>query len=614
MKHFVKQLLVMVRPYRVRLALGVVMGVIAGFMEPVAIAVFTGVFQLIFATGSAPLREKLQKELPQFVEQHIPPGLWDWLDSVQHTLATNVSTQPAAVIGLVALIPAVVFLRGLFTYLNIYFLQWAAIRAVTDLRVRLFDHLMNLSASFFSRMNSGELMSRVMSDTGALQAIISNATATLVKDPATLVGLVIYLLWKEPKLTAISLVVMPLCVVPIVIYGRKVRRSARSQQSETAGLSGVMAEAFTGNRIIKAYNLENIVVEQFRAASRKLVGFYMRIVRGMETPGPLMETFGAMGLALVFLYLAFQGKDQRTNSADFLGVLFAIFSMYRPIKQLARLQNTFLQAQAASERVFDLLATKSSIPEPVNPKPLKAAGADVQFENIEFAYGEQAILQNINLTVKAGQLVALVGATGSGKTSLTNLLLRFYDPQQGTVQIGGTDIREVSAKELRNQIAVVTQDTILFNDTIRRNIELGRPGASEADIVSAAKHAHAYDFIQEKPGGLDFVVGEKGGSLSGGQKQRIAIARAVVRNAPILILDEATSALDTEVERAVQAALEELMEGRTTFCIAHRLSTIQRADVIVVLDQGRIVESGRHEELVRRGGVYQKLYDLQFQV
>jgi subfamily B ATP-binding cassette protein MsbA len=288
--------------------------------------------------------------------------------------------------------------------------------------------------------------------------------------------------------------------------------------------------------------------------------------------------------------------------------------MYRPIKQLARLQNTLLQAQAASERVFELLGTRSSISEPANPKPLQAAGADVQFENIEFGYGETPVLQNINLTVKAGQLVALVGATGSGKTSLTSLLLRFYDPQRGAVRIGGMDIREVSARDLRDQIAVVTQDTILFNDTIRRNIELGRPGASEADIVSAAKHAHALDFIQEKPGGLDFVVGEKGSSLSGGQKQRIAIARAVVRNAPILILDEATSALDTEVERAVQAALEELMEARTTICIAHRLSTIQKADLIVVMDQGRIVETGTHEELVKRGGVYQKLYDLQFQV
>ncbi len=607
---FVKQLSALVKPYRVRLALGVLMGIVAGLMEPLAVVAAATIFQLIFSPESSPLRAQL-KSLPTYVQAWIPQSVWDWVEVVQHALAFDAKAHPGAIVVLVAIIPTVVLLRGVFGYLNIYFLQWAAIRAVTDLRIRLFDHLMNLSAGFFNRTNTGELMSRILNDTAALQNTISNATATIVKDPATLIGMVAVLLWKQPKLTAISMVVMPLCVIPIVIYGRKARRSASNLQTQFAELSGVMMESFTGNRIIRAYNLESIVVEQFRVVSRKLVGYTMRIVRAMETPGPLMETFGAVGVALVFLYLAFLGKE-KPSYADFLIFLLAMFSMYRPIKQLARLQNTFQQAQAASERVFELLATKSTIAEPAHPKPLTASGADVKFENLEFAYGEKAVLHGLTLTVKAGQLVALVGASGSGKTTLTNLLLRFYDPQKGAVHIGNVDIREVSTRDLRSQIAVVTQETILFNDTVRNNIAFGRPGASEADIITAAKHAHAYDFIMEKPGGLDFVVGEKGASLSGGQKQRLAIARAVVRNAPILILDEATSALDTESERAVQVALEELMQGRTTLCIAHRLSTIQRADVIVVLDQGRIVETGRHEELVQRGGIYQKLYDLQF--
>ncbi|HEU0037694.1 MAG TPA: ABC transporter ATP-binding protein [Verrucomicrobiae bacterium] len=611
MIQFVKQLVALVKPYRVRLILGILMGILAGFMEPLAIAVFTGVFHLIFSPGSSSVQELL-KGLPHFVRDNIPPGVLEWLGSVQLALATDVKAHPASVVALVALIPAVVFLRGLFSYLNIYFLQWAAIRAVTDLRVRLFEHLMNLSASFFARANTGELMSRIMNDTGVLLNIISNATATLVKDPATLVGLAMYLLWKEPRLTAISMLVMPLCVVPVLIYGRKARRSASQMQTEFAELSGVMSESFTGNRVIKAYNLENMVVEQFRAASRKLVGFYMRILRAMETPGPLMETFGAVGLALVFLYLAFQGKG-RTSYADFLGLLLAIFSMYRPLKNLARMQNTLLQAQAASARVFELLATENSVSEPLNPKPLNATGADVCFEHLEFAYGEKTILQDVNLRVKAGQLFALVGASGSGKTTLTNLLLRFYDPQRGAVRIGETDIREVATRDLRNQIAVVTQTTILFNDTVRNNIALGRLGATEEEILSAARHAHAHDFILEKPQGYDAVVGEKGVNLSGGQQQRLAIARAILKNAPILVLDEATSALDTESERAVQAALEELMQGRTTLCIAHRLSTIQKADLIVVLDQGRIVETGTHAELMQRQGVYRKLYELQFE-
>jgi subfamily B ATP-binding cassette protein MsbA len=277
------------------------------------------------------------------------------------------------------------------------------------------------------------------------------------------------------------------------------------------------------------------------------------------------------------------------------------------------LHNQFVQARAASDRVFELLATKNSVPEPARPKPLQAANADIEFENVDFAYGEKPVLRDIRLTVKAGQLVALVGASGSGKTTLANLLLRFYDPTRGAVRIGGVDLREVATPDLRNQIAVVTQETILFNDTVRRNIELGRPGARNEEIIEAARHAYAYEFITQKPEGFDTVIGERGVALSGGQRQRLAIARAVLKNAPILVLDEATSALDTESERAVQAALDELMKGRTTICIAHRLSTILHADVIVVLDQGRIVETGRHAELIQRGGVYQRLYELQFQ-
>jgi ABC-type multidrug transport system fused ATPase/permease subunit len=282
------------------------------------------------------------------------------------------------------------------------------------------------------------------------------------------------------------------------------------------------------------------------------------------------------------------------------------------VKSLTRMHNQLHQARAASERVFELLALKNSVPEPVAPKMLHADQADIVFENVDFNFGDKAILRNINLTVKAGQMVALVGASGSGKTTMANLLLRFYDPLRGAIKIGGADLRDVRTADIRNQIAVVAQETVLFNDTIRRNIELGRLGAREEDIVAAANFAKATDFIAQKPNGFDSIIGEKGVSLSGGQRQRLAIARAVLKNAPILILDEATSALDTEIERQVQNELDALMNGRTTFCIAHRLSTILHADLIVVLDQGRIVEQGRHDELVKHGGIYQKLYELQF--
>jgi len=610
MIQFIKHLATFIKPYRARLGLGVFLGILAGLLEPLAIVVFTGVFHLIFSPEKVSVPRMLAN-LPDFAQRLVPQMFLDWLTTAQQALVSEVKTSSGAVIILVSIVPIFVFLRGFLGYLNSYCLQWVSIRAITDLRVRLFGHLMNLSSGFFSRTNTGELMSRTMSDTATLQNIISKATETIVKDPATLIGLVALLLWKEPKLTAISLVVMPLCVIPVVVYGRKARRSARGMQTQFAELSSVMAEAFSGNRIIKAYNLEQTVIEQFRAASARVVGLYMRIVRANETPGPLLETFGAVGIALVFLYLALQ--NNRTDYADFLTMLLAMFSMYRPIKQLARLQNNLLQAQAASERVFELLQTQSSIAEPANPKPLKAAGADVTFEQVEFAYGEKTVIKDVSLTVKAGQLVALVGASGSGKTTLTNLLLRFYDPQRGVVRIGGLDIREVSTRDLRSQIAVVTQETILFDDTIGNNIAFGRPGATEAEIMAAARHAHAHEFILEKPGGYQAAIGEKGVNLSGGQRQRLAIARAVIKNAPILILDEATNALDAKIEREVQAVLDELMKGRTTLCIAHRLSTILHADVIVVMDQGRIVETGTHQELVKLGGVYQKLYDLQFQ-
>jgi len=338
----------------------------------------------------------------------------------------------------------------------------------------------------------------------------------------------------------------------------------------------------------------------------------MRVIRANEIPSQLMELFGATGIALVFFYVQSLPAGQRPQASDFFTFILAVVMIYPPIKAFTRLHNQLHQARAASERVFELLAATNSVPEPAAPKMLHADQADIVFENLDFNYAEKPVLRNINLTVKAGQLIALVGASGAGKTTLVNLLLRFYDPGRGSVTIGGVDLREVRTCDLRNQIAVVAQENILFNDTIRRNIELGRLGAKEAEIVGAARHAYAYDFIMEKPQGFDTIIGEKGVTLSGGQRQRLAIARAVLRNTPILILDEALSALDSESERIVQTALDELMKGRTTLCIAHRLSTILHADMIVVLDQGRIVETGKHAELIQRGGVYQKLYELQF--
>ena len=604
MTDFLRKLWELARPYRARLFLGVLTGVLSGLIAPLLIATAMFVYAAVFPSanedpGSLPL-----KHLPEFVQ--------NWFYNAREGLNQGLQTHPGAVWALIALIPMISLLRGITGYLNVYFLQWTGSHAVADLRTKLFAHLLDLSAGFYTENATGKLVSRVMNDTQALQTILTNVTSVIVRDPISLIGVLGFLFLQQPKLTLLSLVVLPACIIPIAVYSRKIRRSSRDSQTQMAELVQTMTEGFTGHRVIKAYNLEKIVAEKFRETAHRSVNLLMRITRATEMPSVLIEFFGACGLALMLAYLV-RPSGGRPLPTDFLQLIISLVYIYQPLKNLTRLQNQIVQARAATERVFEMLATKNSVPEPAQPKELHAANADLEFQKLDFNYGDKAVLCNINLTVKSGQLLALVGASGSGKTTLANLLLRLYDPTRGAIKIGGVDLREVSPRDLRNQIAVVAQENILFNDTIRRNIELGRPGANSDEIVAAARHAYAYEFIMQKPEGFDAVVGEKGVMLSGGQRQRLAIARAVLKNAPILVLDEALSALDSESEHIVQNALDELMKGRTTICIAHRLSTILHADVIVVLDQGRIVETGTHAELLQRNGVYRRLYDLQFQ-
>jgi len=604
---FLRRLWTYVHPYKVRLMLGLASGILLAATNAILYLLVKMGVDLIFAArqgGSVQLSfaDKLEK---------IPSALRPLMKWLAGHMPTHLEASQGLVLIVILSIPVIMFFRSLFNYLNIYMVNWASTRAIADLRTDVFEHLQSLPLSFLATANTGDLISRVTSDTQSVRSIIGTSLATFISDPITIIFLAALLIVQQPTLTLISIIVLPVCIIPISIYARKVRQSARAMQTHAAELSKLMHESFTGNRIIKAYNLENKVLTDFRAVTRKFVSQVMRIVRANEIPGNVTEFLGGVGVTLILLYIVLTHKD--ISAGDFSGFLFAMFSIYKPIKNLTRLHNQLHQAQAASQRVFELLDTKSTMAEPASPKPLHATKADIQFENINFSYGEKPVLRSLNLTVKAGQLVALVGSSGSGKTTLANLLPRFYDPQTGAVLIGDTDIRQVTTKELRNQIAIVTQETILFHDTIRGNIAVGHPGATDQEIEAAARSANAHQFILEKPDGYDAIVGEKGVALSGGQRQRISIARAILKDAPILILDEATNALDTESERVVQEELEKLMAGRTTICIAHRLSTIQKADRIVVMNEGHIVETGTHAELIQRNGVYKRLYDLQFQ-
>jgi subfamily B ATP-binding cassette protein MsbA len=605
---FLRRLWTFARPYRPRLILGMVCGIVYALANGALVVVVKFVVNAVFPGSGDTSPESHLQRAPMFLRPI--------LESAAHWLPSAKSFSSNSGMALIiCTVPVVMLVRGVFAYLNVYLMNRSAVGTVADLRARLFDHLQNLSLDFFSSARTGELISRIINDTQALNNIISNALASIVKDPISILTLVLVLVLQEPKLTLISLIVLPLCLAPVIIYGRKVRSSGRATQAHAAELASLMHESFTANRIIKAYNLEPTVLAQFRQCTKKYVSQMMRALRANEIPSQSTEFLASLAVALVFIYVVFVANksSKQMTPGDLLAFIGSVFLMYQPIKSLVRLHNQLEQARAASLRIFDLLELRSKVADPPHAVPLVAAGADIRFESLDFDYGEKPVLRGINFTVKAGQLVALVGGSGSGKTTLTNLLLRFYDPQGGTVRIGPTDIRQVAIKDLRNHIALVSQEPILFNDTIRANIALGSPGATDAQIEAAAKCAHAHEFISQKDEGYLTVVGEKGAALSGGQRQRIAIARAILKDAPILILDEATNALDAESERAVQAGLEELMQGRTTICIAHRLSTVQNADLIVVLDQGRIVESGTHVELLERRGLYSRLYELQFE-
>ncbi|HUK33173.1 MAG TPA: ABC transporter ATP-binding protein [Vicinamibacterales bacterium] len=505
-------------------------------------------------------------------------------------------------------------IKGVGSYVSSYLMTGVGQRVVMDIRNALYRHILGQSAGFFAQRTTGQLMSRIGNDVAQVQQAVSETIGDLARESLTAVALAGYLFYRDARLALSCFIVAPLIVYPLVLLGWRVRRTTRRSQEALEHLSHLSVEAFTGHRIVKAFGTEAHEGEKFQRAAFGLYRTNMKVTAALSSLPPLMELIGGVGMAIALVYGARQVSTHQMTSGAFFSFMAALLLMYGPAKKLSRVNANLQQTIAASERIFDMLDTHTEVKEHPGAPALAPFQSSIEFRDVSFGYdvGSPRILKDVSLNIGAGQMIAIVGRSGAGKTTMVNLLPRFYDVTGGAILIDGVDLRDVALKSLREQIGIVTQETVLFDDTIANNIAYGSPHASPHAVEAAARAANAHDFVSALPRGYATMIGERGQRLSGGQRQRIAIARALLKNAPILVLDEATSALDMESEQLVQAALMNLMMNRTSFVIAHRLSTIRRADAIVVLDRGRIAEIGKHDELLARpDGTYATLYQMQ---
>ncbi|MDJ0781161.1 MAG: ABC transporter ATP-binding protein [Desulfosarcinaceae bacterium] len=514
------------------------------------------------------------------------------------------------------LLPLVVILiytvLGTSMYGQEYLMSYVGQDIVRHLRDRLYARIQAMPIAFFHAHQTGVLMSRVTNDVNIIRNMVSSAITGSLRDVFTIVGLICVIFYRDWKMALAALVILPVAYFPIVALGRRVRRATGGGQEAFAEMNTQLHETFAGNKIVKAFGQEEFEKERFIAKTGRLFRLEMKAVRYKALTSPVMESLAGVGVAFVIWYGGSKVISGASTAGTFFSFMAAVLMLYGPVKKLSKLNSKVQAGLVGVDRVFDILEAETVIPEAEKPKPLPRRPHSVIFEKVSFRYESELVLEEIDVAAAPGENLALVGMSGGGKTSLVNLIPRFYDVCAGAVRIDDLDVRDLSLAELRSQIAIVTQEPILFNESVRDNIAYGNRSASEIEIIDAAKAAFAHDFIMNFPQGMDTRIGELGSRLSGGEKQRICIARALLKDAPILILDEATSALDAQAETLVQKALENLMRGRTTFIIAHRLSTIDFADRILVLKQGRIVEQGTQQELLAKGGIYRDLHDMQF--